>query len=140
MHAPALTLLACALSTLTAAAQKVPVSFVGCPSDGQLGPQPAPNHHANLPTLPSAIAAQLAYYAAAQGPAILAPRGWTCFAQYGSDGDILYVAPQPITFDLLVSSRWQGFPGPAIEVFDMSGQTSGRFTRGPPHRPRLPRP
>ncbi len=37
------------------------------------------------------------------------------------------MAPQPITGSQLFSSRWAGLAGPAVEVADWSGDTSGRF-------------
>jgi hypothetical protein len=61
-------------------------------------------------------AQRLAYYKAEQGWGVLAPRGWYCFETYGSNGESLFVSPQPIGADNLFSFR-----------SPESGGTSGRF-------------
>ena len=113
------------LFPLTTRAQAVP--FVGCPSDGQVGPLAAPHGHTPKLTLPPAAAAQLAWYQAEQAPGVLAPRGWHCFSTYGSNGATLYVAPEPLTGNRFLGGRDISFTGPAIEISSMSGSTSGRF-------------
>jgi hypothetical protein len=76
----------------------------------------------------SAAAAQrLAYYKGGVGLGVLAPRGWHCFVQYGSDGANLLVSPDPIDSTTVMSMDWKGFTGQAIEVSFMLGGTSGRF-------------
>lgn len=103
------------------------VPFVGCRADGQLGPVEAPNDKAqNLPITAKA-AGQLAYYRADQGLGVLAPVGWFCFGVYGSGGYAVYVSPQEIVSANLFSTSWKGFSGPAIELVEESGETSGRF-------------
>jgi hypothetical protein len=102
------------------------VPFVGCPSDGQDGPLPAPTAAVNVQVDPS-VAPKLAYYKTENGPGILAPRGWHCFGTYGSAGTHLFVAPQPIPAQSLFSSNWHRFTGPAIQADNISGGTSGRF-------------
>jgi hypothetical protein len=72
-------------------------------------------------------ARRLAYYKAKEGVGVLAPRGWFCFGTYGSNGSSLYVGPQPMDADTLISSSWQGFAGPAVQMSVQSGGTSGRF-------------
>lgn len=112
---------------LVLAAEKSTVPFVGCPSNGQLGPQEAPEG-AN-PSVPASAreAQQLAYYSSAQGISVLAPRGWYCFGMYGSGGVELLVSPQPIkpAADSVFPER--GFSGPAIVLSYTSGDASGRF-------------
>ena len=104
------------------AAETLP--FVGCPSDGQLGPIPAPTG-APVPTkLAPAIASGLAFYKAGQDEtSVVAPRGWACDYVYGSDGGFMIVAPtdKPET---LVDSPLKT---QAVVLIVHSGQTSGRF-------------
>lgn len=103
------------------------VPFIGCASDGQTGPVNAPAGQArHLPTS-TETAAHLAYYASAQKLGVLAPRGWFCFGTYGSNGAALYVSPQPFDAKNVLSAKWRGFSGPAIELSLNSGETSGRF-------------
>jgi len=121
---------ACAQSKPSAApTQKnvVTVPFVGCASDGQVGPQAAPTGTSLAVAIPAAVAQRLAYYKAEYGPGVLAPRGWKCFSNYGSDGSNLFVTPDPIDYQTLMSVAWKGFSGPAIQVSFSSGGTSGRF-------------
>ena len=119
-----LALLAFAWASSAAAAAPAQVPFVGCPSDGQLGPQPAPRRGA-VPRVPSAAAAQLAYYASA-GLGVFAPRGWHCFGLYGSNGAILIVTPESHgARDLLDSPS--PLRGPAVQITYSEGATSGRL-------------
>jgi hypothetical protein len=103
------------------------VPFVGCESDGQVGPLKAPQGKAKRVALPSEIADRLAYYKAEEGFGVLAPRGWYCFSTYGSNGSTLYVAPEPMNGKVLLSSDWGGFAGQAVQVSVSIGDTSGRF-------------
>jgi hypothetical protein len=106
----------------------VSVPFIGCRSDGQVGPVEAPEEpSASVPISPRA-AEQLAYYRSAQGIGILAPRGWHCFGTYGSGGDALSVNPEPIDAKDIFSSGRIKFAGPAIQVSRRFGYTSGRFS------------
>lgn len=114
-------------ASLFAQAGATRVPFVGCRSDGQVGPLTAPAGTDKLVQIDSAAASRLAYYKAENGSGVLAPRGWSCFGVYGSAGAHLFVAPQPIQRDDLFSSDWRGFTGPAIQVDNISGETSGRF-------------
>ena len=50
-----------------AAAAPARVPFVGCASDGQMGPPPAPRY-GTVPSVPPAVGAQLAYYAMRDHP------------------------------------------------------------------------
>jgi hypothetical protein len=111
------------------ATASVPISvpFVGCPADGQTGPQPAPSGQPITVALVPAMAGKLAYYSATNIGAVLAPAGWHCFAAYGSSGGGLYVAPGPITFNDVNGSGWAAGAGPSVEVSWVAGDTSGRF-------------
>jgi hypothetical protein len=104
----------------------VQVPFVGCKSDGQVGPEQAPSGKSKAVPIRADLARQLAYYKTEQGLGVLAPRGWHCFGTYGSGGTALYVSPQPITAANLFSATW-GFAGPVIEIVYELGDTSGRF-------------
>jgi hypothetical protein len=103
------------------------VPFVGCKSDGQVGPLDAPSGTTKAVSVSPELAQQLAYYKAEDGPGVLAPRGWNCFSTYGSSGSSLYVVPGPIDSNLVFSDNWKGFDGPAIQVSVSEGGTSGRF-------------
>ena len=121
----------CASSALLAQTQKpttsVSVPFVGCKSDGQVGPQAAPTGTSKTVPIAPELARQLAYYQAQDGPGVLAPRGWNCFCTYGSNGSSLFIAPQLINSDVVLSDTWKGFNGPAVQISVSEGGTSGRF-------------
>ena len=104
------------------------VPFVGCRSDGQTGPVEAPSGESKPVPIAAETAQRLAYYHAEQGPGVLAPRGWYCFGTYGSNGEVLYISPQPIDATSLLSPQGAGFTGPVIEFAHMVGDTSGRFS------------
>jgi hypothetical protein len=103
------------------------ISYVGCAEDGQSGPQAAPTGAAENVQMSAAEAAQLAYYNMQDGPGVIGPRGWYCAGIYGSNGETLVVAPQPLQPSDLAASRWSGAAGDAIEARGASGDTSGRF-------------
>lgn len=116
----ALLVFSSCLIAAAAAAERVP--FVGCASDGQLGPVAAPKGEAKSVAIGAAAASRLAYYQAQNSFGVLAPRGWTCFYLYGSSGASLIVAPSGKLddFDLRLA-------GPAVVMSVDSGGTSGRF-------------
>lgn len=114
-------------SALRSQKHAVLVPFVGCKSDGQVGPQEAPHEQSKAVWIPADASERLAYYQAAYGFGVLAPRGWHCFGTYGSSGSTLYVSPEPINSTELFSSSWKGFSGPAIQISVEDGDTSGRF-------------
>jgi hypothetical protein len=114
------------------------VPFVGCASDGQLGPVKAPEGNAKSVVVSLGAARRLAYYEAEDGIGVLAPRGWHCFGAYGSNGATLYIAPDPISSSDLLSQDQKGFAGPAIQVSYMSGDTCRTICSGPNHRSRVP--
>jgi hypothetical protein len=104
----------------------VSVPFIGCQSDGQTGPQPAPTGKARALRLPAAAAARLAYYSSSEGFGVLAPRGWYCFGTYGSGGDHINVSSEPINNKAVFEGGWKG--GFAVELHHRFGGTSGRFS------------
>lgn len=109
-------------------ARSVAIQFVGCKSDGQVGPMDAPIKNEAVIDISAAAGEHLAYYKARSGPGVLAPREWFCFGTYGSSGETLYVSPSPLKTSDLFATNWNGFVGPAIEISRYYGGTSGRFT------------
>lgn len=105
----------------------VRVPFVGCESDGQVGPVKAPTGELKEVEIPADAAQRLAFYRSKYGLGTLAPRGWHCFGTYGSHGLTLYISPEPIKADDILSPNWKGFSGPGIQLSELSGDTSGRF-------------
>jgi hypothetical protein len=114
-------------ATVPASAASVKVPFVGCASDGQTGPRAAPTGKSKAVSTTAAAGQRIAYYKAQYGPGVLAPRGWHCVSTYGSDGANLFVSPDAIDANTLLSVDWKGFTGPAIQISVSSGGTSGRF-------------
>lgn len=108
-----------------AVAMQVP--FVGCKSDGRVGPIGAPAGRTETLHLSPALARRLAYYEARGGWGVLAPRGWYCFGTYGSAGANLYVTSVPIETAKVLAYQWKGFSGQVIQVSYEYGDTSGRF-------------
>jgi len=107
------------------------VPYIGCPADGQTVPYVAAKGSPKSVSLPSATADQLAWYEF-NGDAghfgTLGPRGWNCFVTIGSNGLTLYIAPEVLdSTKLLEHKNWKGFTGPAIQLSESDGGTSGRF-------------
>jgi hypothetical protein len=115
------------ISSATQQKTELHVPFVGCKSDGQLGPREAPTGESKLVAITASKAGQLAYYESQGGLGVLAPSGWHYFGTYGSSGAALYVSPEPIISSGLFSITWRGFPGTVIEIAYEYGDTSGRF-------------
>ena len=108
----------------TAKGSAVRVPFVGCKSDGQVGPQPAPMGSAKTAWLDTAASRMLAYYKSDSSSGVLAPRGWHGFGGYGTSGSNLTVVPRPMkSFDDLGAD----ITGPGIQVHSISAEMSGRF-------------
>jgi hypothetical protein len=105
----------------------VRVPFVGCKSDGQVGPVESPQDKSKVVATTADVAQRLAYYKAEYGIGVLAPRGWHCFGVYGSNGSSLFVSPEPIYPSNLFSVSWKGFVGEVIQISVEIGDTSGRF-------------
>ena len=121
----------CVPASFAASAPKVDVRvpFVGCTSDGQIGPLKAPIGKSKIVPIAAETAGRLAYYKAEDGSGVLAPRGWYCFGTYGSDGTNLYVSADPIRGDdVLFAEKWKGFNGPVVQLSFSDGDTSGRFS------------
>lgn len=75
---------------------RVTLPFVGCKSDGQVGPLDAPTEAEMIVQIDPKLAQKLAYYKPANSSGVMAPRGWSCFGTYGSGGDTTFVTPEPI--------------------------------------------
>jgi len=135
MRLAALLLLAVCISPTSAQVSpktKATIPVIGCARDGQTGPIEAPHNSTREVSLPPEIAARLALYAArtdtgARDSGTLAPRGWNCFGVYGSSGSGFYIAPQPLNAETILTSKFKGFTGPAIQSSVTLGDTSGRF-------------
>lgn len=112
---------------LAAQTTAVSVPFVGCNSDGQVGPVNAPIGKRKAVSISPDIAQHLAYYKSEYGFGVLGPRGWYCFSTYGSNGSNSFISSKPITSTELFSDSWKGFSGPAIQISSILGGTSGRF-------------
>jgi hypothetical protein len=105
----------------------VAVPYVGCASDGQMGPVKAPAGLGQKVVVPTKFAGRLSYYKAEYSAGVLAPRGWHCFSTYGSNGASLFVSSGPLDTKALFSPEWKGFAGPMVQISVSSGGTSGRF-------------
>jgi hypothetical protein len=101
------------------------VPFVGCKSDGQVGPQDAPTGKPKIITISPQLAQRVAYYKASGGSGVLAPRGWYCFGTYGSDGSNLYVTPMPLNSANLFSNSWKGISSYGIQLSESNGDSFG---------------
>jgi hypothetical protein len=114
-------------SSLQAAPSGVTVPFVGCASDGQVGPRSAPHGNLKAVNLSSVIAEQLVFYQQGEDGGVLGPRGWHCVGVYGSNGSIFFLAPRSLEPGLLLKPHAQPLIGPAIQVTYRDAGTSGRF-------------
>jgi len=77
--------------------------------------------------IPASAAGRLAYYKAGVALGVLAPRGWYCFATYGSGGERLMVSPLPIDGNAVLTDRFDGLRGPAVVVDERYGGASDPF-------------
>jgi hypothetical protein len=102
----------------------VSVPVVGCKRDGQAGPADAPRGPRTISVNLSPADARKLAYLSAGGEGVLGPRGWSCFDLYGSSGDTLLVAPQPLDAASVFASD-RGSTGPAITISHTWGQGSG---------------
>jgi len=103
------------------------VPFVGCKSDGQVGPIEAPTGDAVSVSVSPKEARGLAFYKAARGPGALAPRGWHCFGTYGSGGATLWISERPFLTEGNFASEHAAPNGPMIMLAMRYGDTSGRY-------------
>jgi hypothetical protein len=106
---------------------RVTLPFVGCPSDGQIGAEPAPQGARQSVDLDPRVAARLAYYKSDYNEGVIAPRGWHCVALEGSNGSILFVTKAPVNATALLFAKGRTVTGPAIQLNDSIGDTSGRW-------------
>ncbi len=104
--------------------RQVTVPFVGCVAQGQLEDFKAPAGTPHLVAISADHAQKLAYYRAAIDLGVLAPRGWHCEGSSGSGGDALWLSPEPINRHV---PGWNGFAGPAIEIYRISSGASGMY-------------
>lgn len=104
--------------------RQVTVPFVGCAAQGQLEDFKAPAGPPHLVTISAENAQKLAYYRAAIDLGVLAPRGWHCEGSSGSSGDAIWLSPEPINRH---APGWNGFAGPAIEIYHISSGASGMY-------------
>ena len=102
----------------------VRVPFVGCPSGGMTGLQPAPA--AGKPRwLKKSIGRRLAYYSPGD-IGVVAPRGWHCAAVYGSSGEAIIVVPDRKAAEAFRRLRQDLITGPFVWAGVSEGGTSGR--------------
>lgn len=104
--------------------RQVTVPFVGCVAQGQLEDFKAPAGTPHLVAISAENAQKLTYYRAAISPGVLAPRGWHCEGSSGSSGEVLWLSPEPINLHV---PGWNGFSGPAIEIYHISSGASGMY-------------
>ena len=110
---------------------RVTVPFVGCKSDGQVGPVDAPTEGEIVVQIDPKMAQKLAYYKAANSSGVLAPRGWYCFGTYGAGGDSTFVSADAIDTGHFFSGERRTLTGAAIEIDHLYGGTSGRSVVAP---------
>jgi hypothetical protein len=126
IHSFCATLLAVlAASAVPAAAATVPV--IGCPTDGQIGPEAAPKNGTKHLKLDAHTTPRLAYYRNAE-IGVLGPRGWHCLVLAGSNGTTIYVTPEQLDAKVVMfSEKFKGITGDGIQLSYSLGETSGRF-------------
>ncbi len=110
---------------LTVQAADIPV--IGCASDGQLGPQPAPEKRKISLPIDESLSSRVAYYETASGAGVLGPNGWNCFGTYGSNGSSVYVARGFLKSEDRIGPPSGLLRGPAVQLSHIYGGTSGRF-------------
>jgi hypothetical protein len=112
------------VTPLTTAPPTLPV--VSCDADGQVGFLAGPKEVKNVPPVSDWARRYLAYYAT-ESMGVLAPRGWSCFSTYGSNGSSLFVAEKVLKSDDFFKSD-TSLTGPAIQLSLSDADTSGRFS------------
>jgi hypothetical protein len=121
----------CAVSLAVLAANTAPaiaatVPMIGCPTDGQMGPEAAPKDGTKQIRADARAATGLAYYRNAE-IGVLGPRGWHCLVLAGSNGTTIYVTPEPVDAKTILSEKFKGIAGDGIQLSVSLGETSGRF-------------
>lgn len=104
---------------------EVQVPFVGCPSDGQTGPIPAPTGAARTVHLSSKLPGSIAFYQGEGDGGVFAPAGWHCLALYGSSGVALIVSANALPKSGVPSNS--SIHAPVITLSTFDSETSGRF-------------
>ena len=102
------------------------VPAIGCPTDGQLGPQAAPKAGTKTLRLDARAASGFAFYRSAD-TGVLGPTGWHCLVLSGSNGTTIYVTQQPLDAKTMLGGKFGGISGDAIQLSVNLGDTSGRF-------------
>jgi uncharacterized protein YecT (DUF1311 family) len=105
------------------------IPAIGCPLDGQAGPQDTPTLPKTIRTvIPEGTPSSLAYYSDFEGAGtgVLAPKGWDCFGTYGSGGSSLYVTPRKLA-DPIPNRPEKVKDGPVVIKNHFISATSGRF-------------
>jgi hypothetical protein len=100
------------------------VPLVGCRADGEMGASKSAPAQSLAETPDPRTAALIAFYGAAHGPGVYAPKGWYCLTWEGSNGTMLVVTPRripPPYFPLPVLA------GPAVMIQSSDTGSSGRF-------------
>lgn len=108
------------------ATQAAEIPSIGCAADGQTGPLPAPESGVKSIAIDEKSAKHLAYHYSQDSAPVLGPRGWKCFAYYGSSGSTILVARD-------VAPAWgtKHVEGPAIVPTMYFADTSGAFGVAP---------
>src|ERR1700759_4516052 len=120
----AILLMSSAATSVARAAVAVPA--IGCPTDGQQGPQAVPKNGTKSLKLDAAAAVGLAFYRNAD-TGVLGPKGWHCLVLSGSSGTTILVTPEQIDAKAVLGGKFPGFSGDAIQLTVSLGETSGRF-------------
>jgi len=115
-----------AAQVLMAQRPQASVPFVGCEAGGQVSME-APKGNAVSVALDQKTADKLAYYKAADGLGLLAPRDWYCAGTVGSGGSQLFVTLRPLDVNKYFSKRRdEALDGPVVAIVERFGSTSGR--------------
>lgn len=110
--------------TAVYADDEVKVPFVGCPSDGQMGPLAPPTGTAKTIHISFKLPGPIAFYQPEGGEGVFAPTGWHCLGLYGSSGTTVILSAHPLPTSGIPSGS---FDAPVIELSTSDSETSGRF-------------
>ena len=95
------------LTTSAYANPSASVPFVGCKSDGQVGPQDAPTGKPKIVTISPQLA-QRVVITRHRMARVFSLRAAGTASGYGSDGSNLYVTPMPLNSAHPFSNSWKG--------------------------------
>jgi hypothetical protein len=104
----------------------VSVPFVGCQGYSQAARVDAPTGKSVSVPVNKDSARRLAFYKTELRVSVLAPRDWHCLVANGSDGDTLWVSPEPIDTAKPLPDQ-PVFTGPIVEIQYFDSGASGRF-------------